>query len=238
MDHPRLRGEHADASLEPRRHYGSSPPARGTHPNHIPETALTRIIPPARGAPKAAQLPAAANRIIPALRGEHGAAHDRPPKRCGSSPPARGARAGGGPYPRHSGIIPACAGSTTAVLRAVETKGDHPRLRGEHWAQAELTDEPPGSSPPARGALCHPDHCPSAPGIIPACAGSTSRRLPCPSRQQDHPRLRGEHGPALEEMTDEQLEAGSSPPARGAQERVMSDLARKRIIPACAGSTR
>ena len=104
--------EHADASLEPRRHYGSSPPARGTHPNHIPETALTRIIPPARGAPKAAQLPAAANRIIPALRGEHGAAHDRPPKRCGSSPPARGARAGGGPYPRHSGIIPACAGST------------------------------------------------------------------------------------------------------------------------------
>ena len=51
-------------------------------------------------------------------------------------------------------------------------------------------------------------------GIIPACAGSTSRRRGCPARTRDRPRMCGEHLPTLELL---ELLHG--------------------IIPACAGST-
>ena len=134
------------------------------------------------------------------------------------------------------GIIPACAGSTTAFSSlgitisgssphargaqaspsaACPAPQDHPRMRGEHW----------------RGS----DACQRHTGIIPACAGSTTLRQ---SRQspwsgssphargapidsdrigrasRDHPRMRGEHA----------LGGRDRPALQG-------------IIPACAGST-
>ena len=143
--------------------------------------------------------------------------------------PGRGRRA--------VGIIPACAGSTPWVTlfeswsegssphargapgtstSARPCRGDHPRMRGEHVRVLRRVA--------------------ANPGIIPACAGSTSsssmyvtllrgssphaRGAPpiptsCASPRRDHPRMRGEHS---RHHPDIALSLG--------------------IIPACAGSTR
>ena len=93
---------------------------------------------------------------------------------------------------------------------------------------------PLGSSPHARGARGTSWLVASAPGIIPACAGST---CPLPSRRSscwDHPRMRGEH------WLDPYVALGywgSSPHARGARPFVDADAQARGIIPACAGST-
>ena len=91
-----------------------------------------------------------------------------------------------------------------------------------------------GSSPHTRGALvCH--DMPLGPvRIIPAYAGSTSRKSPERSSRRDHPRIRGEHSyPAW----TSRLEGGSSPHTRGARVSATPPGSSARIIPAYAGST-
>ena len=112
-----------------------------------------------------------------------------------------------------------------------------------------------GSSPHARGALATTPIVPHLPGIIPACAGSTTRYAACRRSRRDHPRMRGEHSSRRRPRTRPQ---GSSPHARGARygdctqgaqggdhPRMRGEHAVRRpqmanhrgIIPACAGST-
>ena len=71
-------------------------------------------------------------------------------------------------------------------------------------------------------------------GIIPACAGSTTRASSCGSRYRDHPRLCGEHRRSSDTARDP---AGSSPLVRGALQQLVDGREARRIIPACAGST-
>ena len=70
---------------------------------------------------------------------------------------------------------------------------DHPRIRGEHWTDADGVVRTDGSSPHTRGARCRRGGLCSGFRIIPAYAGSTSvlsvELIKCP----DHPRIRGEH---------------------------------------------
>ena len=91
-----------------------------------------------------------------------------------------------------------------------------------------------GSSPHTRGALRLRIPKPSKPGIIPAYAGSTSRRTAPRTRPRDHPRIRGEHSIlywAGWKFT------GSSPHTRGARKVKIFNPACNGIIPAYAGST-
>ena len=131
-------------------------------------------------------------------------------------------------------IIPACAGSTWTLPRVTVAFGDHPRMRGEHAGLSHLANTLAGSSPHARGALRRQQIQLDGRGIIPACAGSTSRMYPVHTRLSDHPRMRGEHTAC--EFTSTNT-AGSSPHARGALTNLSERLAPCRIIPACAGST-
>ena len=132
------------------------------------------------------------------------------------------------------GIIPAFAGSTARRYTSLRPAMDHPRIRGEHpriCGQSRVTT---GSSPHSRGAHqlvvdVRPD-----PGIIPAFAGSTSRREPRAARTRDHPRIRGEHSrPGTSPCT----RGGSSPHSRGARIDGYPRETSARIIPAFAGST-
>ena len=70
-------------------------------------------------------------------------------------------------------IIPAYAGSTTAVSIAKGEAGDHPRIRGEHGAPAPAAAEVSGSSPHTRGAQRRVPLPRGLRRIIPAYAGST-----------------------------------------------------------------
>ena len=91
-----------------------------------------------------------------------------------------------------------------------------------------------GSSPPVRGALFLIFFPPGRGGLIPARAGSTIRRPPCPPRPQAHPRPCGEH---LAGRWRRRAQSGSSPPVRGAPAGARCGGGRRGLIPARAGST-
>ncbi len=148
------------------------------------------------------------------MRGEHRISESVTNQSRGSSPRARGAHADLQPAAGEPGIIPACAGSTPQPSRRGRPEPDHPRVRGEHQTHEPDPETTPGSSPRARGAPGRGSPDARQPGIIPACAGSTSPAAANPPTMGDHPRVRGEH-------------EGPYGPQYGAPG----------IIPACAGST-
>ena len=111
---------------------------------------------------------------------------------------------------------------------------DHPRLCGEHARLVRIQLRRMGSSPLVRGALVAVEDVVEVPGIIPACAGSTSGTGLSHGRSRDHPRLCGEHHqPELRH----EGRAGSSPLVRGAPFATLFMGTTRGIIPACAGST-
>ena len=168
------------------------------------------------------------------MRGEHVIGIGSVIADSGSSPHARGARCGQKHCSSQGGIIPACAGSTSAASHRSSSPRDHPRMRGEHACWRADQDRQRGSSPHARGAQQQAAAFAHGQGIIPACAGSTSTRLESSAGSRDHPRMRGEHGKFIERI---KKGAGSSPHARGAPDTENGHQALRGIIPACAGST-
>ena len=169
------------------------------------------------------------------MRGEHVTIAVTELLLWGSSPHARGAPVPTRRSPVESGIIPACAGSTTIGLPLLEVVRDHPRMRGEHPSLKAHQSASWGSSPHARGALNHRRRVIDVLRIIPACAGSTTACSFTIPTQRDHPRMRGEH---FTRLNDGSIFWGSSPHARGALNHRRCVIDVLRIIPACAGSTR
>ena len=152
----------------------------------------------------------------------------------GSSPHVRGALVDGACLATVCGIIPACAGSTPSRCRRIILWRDHPRMCGEHAGCCITDHRSRGSSPHVRGALGALPLFGVWPGIIPACAGSTTLQRAFTSENGDHPRMCGEH---LVFACPIANDWGSSPHVRGAlPKRVMADDFLG-IIPACAGST-
>ena len=107
-------------------------------------------------------------------------------------------------------------------------------MRGEHFCFSRYLMQKLGSSPHARGARKYCHMRPRASGIIPACAGSTMDSVHWRGCGGDHPRMRGEHARETNAAT---ATRGSSPHARGAQNKHLIGCVLQGIIPACAGST-
>ena len=76
----------------------------------------------------------------------------------------------------HLGIIPARAGSSIYLYRALNAIWDHPRACGEQEAVEGMEKSTGGSSPRVRGAADLIRVIEPAFGIIPARAGSSSVR--------------------------------------------------------------
>ena len=132
----------------------------------------------------------------------------------GSSPHTRGALESDVYDWKHSGIIPAYAGSTDVFPLAGDIVPDHPRIRGEHYYLPYRRVTYRGSSPHTRGAPHAGVHVARRPRIIPAYAGSTTSTVSTPPWRR-----------------------GSSPHTRGAPPGGTRSFVRARIIPAYAGST-
>ena len=154
--------------------------------------------------------------------------------KAGSSPHVRGARGLLLPRGIVLGIIPACAGSTSYLAAIFHLPRDLPRMCGEHRNIIACICVSLGSSPHVRGAQKHCRHRRGVPGIIPACAGSTSTPTTRNPTQWDHPRMCGEHEKIL--LYGDAI-PGSSPHVRGAPRHPAAVRHRRGIIPACAGST-
>ena len=173
-DHPRVRGEHR-RSWPPAMHgEGSSPRARGALKARPAVLGCVGIIPACAGSTMRGEQVGALGGDHPRVRGEHSDPGCAPHTRAGSSPRARGAQLDLRAVLRQVGIIPACAGSTTASISSAPQVRDHPRVRGEHTPRTAPKYSKAGSSPRARGAPLRDDPGVLLAGIIPACAGSTS----------------------------------------------------------------
>ncbi len=229
-----MRGEHKNATPMDSFGEGSSPHARGTHVGRGAWSDQDGIIPACAGNTSPSQAKAWTPRDHPRMRGEHTPNPQSTPNSAGSSPHARGTRLRKKSPKRSGGIIPACAGNTCDFCLMLASRGDHPRMRGEHPPPVSSTTANSGSSPHARGTLrCHYSLA-SVSGIIPACAGNTPARSTFGSAIWDHPRMRGEHAWSVFVLT---TYPGSSPHARGTPAVASGSPASSGIIPACAGNT-
>ena len=166
--------------------------------------------------------------------GEHLCVYSPAARRAGSSPHVRGALVLLSTAGELDGIIPACAGSTSATKCRQAPSRDHPRMCGEHFLTMAATVFCEGSSPHVRGALNVQQTATRSIGIIPACAGSTQKSVSRFGIIRDHPRMCGEHRPQRKAIS---AMPGSSPHVRGARTLLHRVGSREGIIPACAGST-
>ena len=152
-DHPRMCGEHVESRYGFTCETGSSPHVRGAL------FCITRspldggIIPACAGSTTCADGTTVKLRDHPRMCGEHSTETPVQPLSAGSSPHVRGA-----PSSRREGSW-RCR--------------DHPRMCGEHHEGWKPLRPQTGSSPHVRGAQIPARLDVLAPGIIPACAGST-----------------------------------------------------------------
>ncbi len=154
--------------------------------------------------------------------------------RCRSPPPARGPRCRCARLSSVVRITPACAGTTSRSPRRTGPGTDHPRLRGDHPSTRRPARSSVGSPPPARGPPHLAGRRRGDRRITPACAGTTRWTGGYRSPPADHPRLRGDH---LRGRHDCLRLRGLPPPARGPRRPRPRAGHRRRITPACAGTT-
>ncbi len=169
----------------------------------------------------------------PRVRGEQRSRTRRRRPREGSPPRARGAEAGPPRGGDQVGITPACAGSRGTFVYACRRRQDHPRVRGEQFAEVAGMSADEGSPPRARGAGREGPRLPYMLRITPACAGSSSPARSRRSWPGDHPRVRGEQAARQRRR---RWGRGSPPRARGAAVGAAVHVPRPGITPACAGS--
>ena len=172
-DHPRMCGEHMVQGLDTLVDAGSSPHVRGALTVGHATGREHGIIPACAGSTPNRSTASEYFRDHPRMCGEHIRNTMAARALEGSSPHVRGARLLIVLTVLTLGIIPACAGSTQALVHCPRRARDHPRMCGEHaWFEA-CRVELEGSSPHVRGARLDAPRVRSSTGIIPACAGST-----------------------------------------------------------------
>ena len=132
------------------------------------------------------------------------------------------------------GIIPACAGTSSATCRRTRRSRDHPRVCGDQPLPWSALGLPPGSSPRVRGPAPGHRRLHSPDGIIPACAGTREHVGHPHGDDRDHPRVCGDQAA---ECAGAPMPWGSSPRVRGPGRGKQLQGIRKGIIPACAGTS-
>mgnify|MGYP000899385223 CR=1 FL=1 len=172
-DHPRIRGEHHLPPAIFGWGRGSSPHTRGAPRSAAPPSIGGRIIPAYAGSTACRPCRTASRPDHPRIRGEHADGGGQARHGEGSSPHTRGAPSVNSSDSAASRIIPAYAGSTSALRSSTRLLADHPRIRGEHDQPGLFEAFEAGSSPHTRGARVLAVDVDRGGRIIPAYAGST-----------------------------------------------------------------
>ena len=172
-DHPRVRGEHECGPSGCPGDLGPSPRVRGALCAHLGSAEDLGTIPACAGSTSTSPSRSGGRWDHPRVCGEHTVRMVWSAPVRGPSPRVRGA-----PMPEvsqavGSGTIPACAGSTCRGPGCGPPGRDHPRVCGEHFAEAGGKASVTGPSPRVRGARYGVAGRTAGSGTIPACAGST-----------------------------------------------------------------
>ena len=170
---------------------GSSPLARGLHQSGRAGRGRLGIIPARAGFTHPSPVRGRLRGDHPRSRGVYRPGRGASTIIPGSSPLARGLRAGKSGGVRTHRIIPARAGFTTRLAAAWRASTDHPRSRGVYLWDVACDAEHRGSSPLARGLRPHSRRRSGRERIIPARAGFTHPPPPSSLLRRDHPRSRG-----------------------------------------------
>ena len=213
---------------------GSSPLARGTSQVTHLISLEVRLIPARAGSTKLTPVTPAVSAAHPRSRGEHPSPGSPEITIDGSSPLARGTHWVAAEVAGPAGLIPARAGNTGRLQKAVASRWAHPRSRGEHKVTPYAPCFCSGSSPLARGPPIFEIKGMAERGLIPARAGNTVYLASYVLAYWAHPRSRGDHAP-VDAVGDG--ERGSSPLARGPHYNPIYRIQGKGLIPARAGTT-
>ena len=231
--HPRSRGERGLDTPAEAVTGGSSPPARGTVPQHPGRRPFPRFIPARAGNGKPRRAPRGPRTVHPRSRGERFMGSGTTALSVGSSPLARGTghwRAGVSPGRR---FIPARAGNGRRSAITNAAPAVHPRSRGERLVLQDGVAPDRGSSPLARGTASGCLRSGKRHRFIPARAGNGITPSAWLNVGSVHPRSRGERTAGTSSSVDP---SGSSPLARGTGRRSAPTHALFRFIPARAGN--
>ena len=212
--HPRSRGENSIVVGAARAAAGSSPLTRGKQTKLLQALDPDGLIPAHAGKTRRLVCLAVRARAHPRSRGENGGETVRIPYGWGSSPLTRGKPGFCPPRRPRERLIPAHAGTTTALISARPVSRAHPRSRGEN--------------PCSRSARA------SARWLIPAHAGKTIARARRASTRRAHPRSRGENVIVVRVLA---ALTGSSPLTRGKPVERDGGGRGVGLIPAHAGKT-
>ena len=171
--HPRVCGENAPPRSSSARASGSSPRVRGKRRRRPPCRTRVRLIPACAGKTGRTRARKRGSRAHPRVCGENSLRDQARTPVSGSSPRVRGKRGPSTSSTRSPGLIPACAGKTSAPLFTCCGTAAHPRVCGENNAQHLLVKSFGGSSPRVRGKRDGRRLVLGPTRLIPACAGKT-----------------------------------------------------------------
>ena len=253
--HPRVCGENGRPPRITAPHTGSSPRVRGKHRGRPRHRGQGGLIPACAGKTTTQQRCNALATAHPRVCGENSTSAASMPflqdssPRVRGKPPGRGvARAALGLIPacagktsalgsrwRPRGLIPACAGKTPGTCARGRRRAAHPRVCGENSRTSPTSAAALGSSPRVRGKPLGLLFAGIASGLIPACAGKTRAMRARARSPAAHPRVCGEN---VLSRPDHRAARGSSPRVRGKPLELGGLDADGRLIPACAGKTR
>ena len=172
---------------------GSSPRGRGTLFTAPLTEIRARVIPAWAGNTRGNPLRTLSVPGHPRVGGEHMHRDALVVGAHGSSPRGRGTptptwRCGLAPR-----VIPAWAGNTRPRWTRWPAGTGHPRVGGEHDADADALADGYGSSPRGRGTQRQNPEGRQRGRVIPAWAGNTEQRVAAAGGEQGHPRVGGEH---------------------------------------------
>ena len=173
--HPRVCGENEGALRSVLARWGSSPRVRGKLTPITIVAIPTRLIPACAGKTVRDRSRAAADRAHPRVCGENALVVWENVEGAGSSPRVRGKPIRSFTASRTLRLIPACAGKTLFSGRPGIQAAAHPRVCGENARVSVCGTVGVGSSPRVRGKRNYPSEEFMPLGLIPACAGKTSR---------------------------------------------------------------
>ena len=156
------------------------------------------------------------------------------PFKLGSPPRMRGKGCYMQELSGETGITPACAGKSWALLGWGRGVPDHPRVCGEKNSGSKLAFRTMGSPPRMRGKVDIAHFAQQFVGITPAYAGKSLWWPPAGGRAQDHPRVCGEK---FSSVSDASSVKGSPPRMRGKATGCSIAEHQLRITPAYAGKS-